>query len=69
MATHRHPCRKPTTAPTYSAEWSGVSGAPHCKAPNPCCPTCGERYHHEGGSHYCPGCDDYQKRPVGCKYG
>ena len=64
----RHECRKPKTDPTYSAEWSGVSGAPHCNAGGRCL-DCGERLHHEGGSHYCPGCDEYKPRPAGCTYG
>ncbi len=68
MAVHKHTCHKAKTDPTYSREWSGVSGAPHCKAHDPCCPVCGEVLHHEGGSHYCPGCDDYKGRPTGCTY-
>lgn len=62
----RHPCNKPKTDPTYSAQWSGVSYAPHC---NGKCKDCGEQLHHEGGSHYCPRCDDFKPRPEGCNYG
>ena len=61
----RHQTTKSKSDPTYSEKWSGVTYAPHCKGN---CPDCGERLHHEGGSHYCPRCDDYKKRPDGCKY-
>lgn len=46
---------------TYSAQWSGVTGAP--KARGMACPKCGGSVHKEAGSHYCPYCDDYV-RPV-----
>jgi len=54
----RHECTKAITDPTFSAEWSGVTGAPHCRR-GCVCPNCGERLHAEEGSHYCPQCDDY----------
>ena len=55
----RHETTKSPKDPTYSKEWSGVSNAPHSKFK---CPDCGEQLHKEGGSFYCPRCDDY-KRP------
>ena len=67
MGLKRYKCNKPPTDPTYSAQWSGVTGAPKCKGGK--CPACGTQLHHEGGSHYCPGCDDYKPRPAGCTYG
>jgi len=54
----RHICTKSKNDPTYSAQWSGVSYAPHCKQ-GCLCPKCGERLHAESGEHYCPRCDDY----------
>mgnify|MGYP001606919248 CR=1 FL=1 len=63
----RHSTRKRLGDPTYSAKWSGVTGAPRCFAANALTTACGhECYHHEGDSHYCPGCDDYKPRPKGC---
>lgn len=51
MTHGKHQTRKSTSDPTYNAQWSGVSYAPHC--PSRCtCPDCGERLHLEGGSHY-----------------
>jgi hypothetical protein len=62
----RYPTSKKPGDPTYSAQWSGVTGAPKCGKGG--CPDCGGRLHHEGGSHYCPYCDDFKRRPAGCKY-
>ncbi len=59
----RHACSKPSSDPAYSARWSGVSGAPHCRR-GCVCPNCGTRLHAESGSHYYPRCDDYV-RPHG----
>lgn len=59
----RHICRKSPTDPSYSRQWSGFSTAPHCAGR---CPDCGERLHHEGGSHYCPHCDDFKPQPSNC---
>ena len=61
---YHHKTTKSPKSPTYSPQWSGVTGAPHCRAkgggPVPC-PDCGESLHHEGdGGHYCPRCDDYK---------
>ena len=53
----RYKTRKPPSDPTYSAEWSGVTYAPRCLGCR--CPKCRGPVHHEGDSHYCPGCDDY----------
>jgi len=61
MSMGRHTTRKKPGDPTFSARWSGVSYAPH--APGKHCPTDGTLLHMEGGSHYCPACDDYV-RPV-----
>jgi rubrerythrin len=62
----RHKTTKKADDPTFSKEWSGVSRAPHCGGSG--CPTCGTKMHHEGGSHYCPSCDDYKHKPQNCKY-
>ncbi len=58
---------KSKSDPTYSEQWSGVSGAPICrKSP---CPRCNHFTHHEAGSHYCPQCDDYvRKEGDSCEY-
>lgn len=65
---YRYQTTKKTTDPTYNKEWSGVTGAPPCKYCK--CPDCGCTVHHEGGSHYCPRCDDYKpKNNPTCKYG
>jgi hypothetical protein len=53
----QHPTRKQPSDPTYSKQWSGVSYAPH--APGKYCPKDGTQLHVEGGSFYCPSCDDY----------
>ena len=65
MTTGRHKTKKTANSPTYSAQWSGVSYAPHCSK-GCTCPKCGERLHAEAGEHYCPVCDDYVK-PEGVK--
>lgn len=63
----RHECSKPKTDSTFSAQWSGVTFAPECRYSK--CPKCGGHTHHEGGSHYCPKCDDYvRKTDERCKY-
>jgi hypothetical protein len=64
LCPRRHVTSKPVTSPTYSREWSGVTGAPRCKSAR--CPKCAGCLHHEGGSHYCPTCDDY-KHAEGCQ--
>ena len=63
-----HATTKRSTSSTYSAEWSGVSYAPHC--PDRCkCPDCGELLHLEGhGTHYCPICDDFKSWAKGCRH-
>ena len=43
---------------TISPEWSGVTGAPHCRL-GCTCPHCGEPLHAEASVHYCPACDDF----------
>ena len=53
----RHECTRPSSDPTFSPEWSGVTGAPHCF--RGCVCSCGEELHLEDGNHYCPRCDDY----------
>jgi len=53
----RYPTIKKPGDPTYSAEWSGVTGAPKARGLH--CPRCAGPVHREGGSHYCPRCDDY----------
>ncbi len=56
----RYPTDKKPGDPTYSAQWSGVTGAP--KAKGKACPRCGGAVHQEGvggESYYCPRCDDY----------
>jgi len=65
MSMGKHDTHKIPGQMGYSKEWSGVSFAPHCKGK---CPDCGTKLHHEGGSHYCPMCDDYKARPDGCDY-
>ena len=63
----RHTTTKQPTDPTFSPQWSGVTFAPTCKYSH--CPVCGGHTHHEGGSHYCPRCDDYRsKTDARCKY-
>lgn len=63
----RHLTTKSTSDPTYSREWSGVTNAPECRYSR--CPRCDSHTHHEGGSHYCPSCDDYViKTDSRCKY-
>lgn len=54
----RYPTRKSPSEPTYSAQWSGVTGGP--KARGLSCHKCGGTVHREGhDSLYCPSCDDY----------
>lgn len=66
MAHGKHRCNKSKNDPTYSAQWSGVSYAPHC--PNGCkCGKCGSELHLEGhGAHYCPACDDFRPAKATC---
>lgn len=59
MATKRYPTNKRTTDPTYSAQWSGVTGGKIIKGKS--CSKCGGAVHREGDSAYCPRCDDYVK--------
>lgn len=54
----RYPTTKKPGDPTYSAEWSGVTGAPVARGKT--CPDCGGKLHREGDSFYCPSCDDYK---------
>jgi len=69
MGYGRHKTTKQPNDPTYSAEWSGVSYAPHCSY-DCTCPDCGERLHLEGAdSHYCPRCDDFKRKAYGCRNG
>lgn len=64
----RHKTKKKPGDPTYSAQWSGVTNAPECRYSK--CPDCDQHTHHEGGSHYCPYCDDYKKKTdQRCTYG
>lgn len=53
----RYPTIKKPGDPTYSAQWSGVTGAPRARGKS--CLRCGGAVHREGGSFYCPHCDDY----------
>ena len=63
----RHETTRKPSDPLYSPQWSGVTHAPTCKYVK--CPTCGGHTHHEGGSHYCPMCDDFKPKTDGrCKY-
>lgn len=70
----RYPTIKKPGDPTYSAQWSGVTGAPRARGKS--CPRCGGAVHREGGSFYCPHCDDYvsavgggkRRHGVGAKY-
>jgi hypothetical protein len=67
MAQGKHLTQKQPTDSTYDARWSGVTYAPECKYSR--CPDCRSHTHHEGGSHYCPNCDDYvRKTDSRCKY-
>jgi len=59
MSMGKHQTNKSATDPTYHPQFSGVSHAPHCRS-RIGCPTCGTQMHNEGGSHYCPTCDDFQ---------
>ena len=52
---------------TFSAQWSGVTFAPECRKGK--CLDCNGCLHHEGGSHYCPHCDDFKSKPLHCYYG
>ncbi len=52
----RHPTTRKPDDQCYSAQWSGVSYAKHDGKK---CARCGTRTHAEGGSSYCPNCDDY----------
>jgi hypothetical protein len=62
----RHKTTKSPMSPTFNAEWSGVSGAPHCEF-GCSCPNCGEPLHLEGvDTHYCPVCDDFKEAYKGC---
>jgi len=64
----RHRTKRSKNDPCYSAEWSGVSYAPHC--PDDChCPDCNERLHLEGfDTHYCPYCDDFKHPSLKCSH-
>lgn len=63
----RHTTTKQPSDPTYDSQWSGVTNAPECRYSK--CPRCSGHTHHEGGSHYCPGCDDYVSKTDGrCSY-
>jgi len=53
----RYPTTKSPSDPTYSAQWSGVTGAPQARGKK--CSRCGGAVHREGESFYCPSCDDY----------
>lgn len=53
----RYPTTKKPSDPTYSAQWSGVTGAPRSRGL--ACSRCGGAVHREGDSYYCPSCDDY----------
>jgi len=53
----RYPTRKKPGDSTYSAKWSGVTGGKIIKGK--VCARCGGKVHKEGGSAYCPDCDDY----------
>jgi len=55
--TRRYPTSKKPGDPTYSSQWSGVTGAPVARGLS--CPKCGGKVHKEGDSLYCPYCDDY----------
>ena len=55
----RHETTKRPGDPTYSAEWSGVTGAPVARGK--ACGRCSGHVHLEGDSFYCPRCDDYVK--------
>ena len=67
MSHGKHKCNKPATSPTYSQQWSGVSYARHC--PHGCrCSKCDALLHLEGGSHYCPGCDDFVACADDCRH-
>ena len=57
MSQGRHMTRKRPGDPTFNQEWSGVSYAPTAKGV--VCSRCGKHVHKEGGSHYCPYCDDF----------
>jgi formamidopyrimidine-DNA glycosylase len=57
MTKGRHITKKSENDPTYSKEWSGVTYAPQARGKK--CVKCGGHVHKEGGSYYCPYCDDY----------
>lgn len=57
MSKRRYKTSKKPGDPTYSAEWSGVTGAPVARGVK--CPKCGGNVHNEDGNMYCPYCDDY----------
>ena len=67
VRVRRYKTNKDPSSPTFSKEWSGVTGAPKCQAGS--CGSCGGTLHHEGGSHYCPTCDDFKPRPTSCRNG
>ena len=68
MSHGRHTTIRKPTDQCYSAQWSGVSYAPHC--PSGCkCAACGENLHLEGhDAHYCPHCDDFRAPKQDCKH-
>jgi uncharacterized OB-fold protein len=57
MEARKYPTSKKPGDPTYDPYWSGRTGAPRIKGKK--CPKCGGKVHKEGGSAYCPYCDDY----------
>ena len=63
MTLKRYPCNKSKSDPTYSPQWSGVTGAPKVKGKR--CPKCGGAVHLESDSFYCPRCDDYVRPETG----
>lgn len=62
MVTDYH-TRKPLGDPTYSSVWSGKTGAVCIDGKR--CPRCGFYVFREGGSAYCPKCDDYVSPATG----
>lgn len=55
--TTRYPTSKRPGDSTFSAQWSGVTGAP--KIRGRVCAKCGGPVHREAGEAYCPYCDNY----------
>ena len=63
MARQRYPTTKSPSDPTFSKEWSGVTGAPRIEGK--ACAWCGGPVHRECDSSYCPSCDDYVRVVAG----